>query len=646
MALLLSASAAGAALSLYMAPEDLAERADLIVEGEVLRTASGYDPTNGALATYITIEVAAVHRGPDDIEQLVIREPGGRFGNIVHELDAVPRYEPGEEVFVFLEVARDGALRTCGLFFGKYRLDGGSASRDLDGQGTIIGGGGIERESVRAGDLAAVASANGRQRSRNRPRFMRSPPEYDRLLWDHIKEEPDRLSTSPEPDRAVELSLQPAATASVAQTDFIPMNSTNPARWTESDAGVAVTIEIDRSGNPLGDGAAAAAEMLRAMAAWTDVPEARLILEPGDTDYHYSLHHSGSPASVYHGTNVILFDDPYDDISDPVRCSGTLAIGGYWRSSATGDPVNDITFHPALQMYVIFNNDFECWLGDPDNLAEVAAHEMGHGIGFGHSTVPDSIMRSSAYGYRGPRLGDDDCDAAHCHYPHALTLTSPNGGESWEAGSLQSIEWLTTEEQGPSDGEVVLEYSSDGGANWITISDGVENDGQFNWLVPEDAGDDTLVRVARYSRTGAPPPGYPSSCSNDQSDSLFTIVAPVASAGAILPGGGGGLVLEKGPSALLRLGWGPSCSDGAVDYAIYEGTLTALRQGEWDLTALECSAGADLAQYIPTGAGNLYYLVAPLSEVAEGSIGSSSDDVPRPQATAACAPREQNSVCD
>jgi hypothetical protein len=635
------ASAAQASLSIYMSPEDLARRSDVIVEATVVSSHSGYDPVTGKLATYVTLDVEMVHRGPSDCERLIIREAGGSYGELVHELDAVPTYEPGEEVFLFLERSGDGSLRTTGMFFGKFRL-GTEAARDLEGRGLILGTAGEKLETMPVGDLIAVAAAAGPRTAS----FLQQPPEYSRLLWDDDDVACDTIEGGGDgANEPTDVSFgAPGAPAS--QPDFIPMSSSHPARWTEADSGTAVTINIDRDNDPLEDGAAAVAEIERAMAAWTDVPESRLTLATGDADYDYTASHSHSPASSYSGINVVLFDDPYDDISDPSGCSGVLAIGGYWRSSSTVPPVNNVTFHPARQLYVIFSNDFECFLGNPDNLAEIATHELGHGLGFGHSPAPDAIMRPYAYSYRGPRLGADDRDAAHCHYPHTLTLTSPNGGESWEAGTVQAVEWLATTEDGPSPGEVTLEYSLNGGSDWTTIAEDADNDGFHPWLVPDVSGDDVRLRVVRHHRGGAVPAEYPSACSRDISDHPFGITEPALIAGTIPAGGPGAeMLIGKDPSGSIRLSWPPSCSGDVDGHAVYEGSISLLRTGSWDHAALTCSAGADLVEYVYPAGGDRYFLVAPLAGGSEGALGSSSGGEPRPPANAACAVRESSSLC-
>ena len=72
------------------------------------------------------------------------------------------------------------------------------------------------------------------------------------------------------------------------ETTFAPLSTTNPARWNESDSAITVAVDVERAGDPLGDGEAAAAEMARALAAWTDVPEGRLDLQIGDDDAQFT----------------------------------------------------------------------------------------------------------------------------------------------------------------------------------------------------------------------------------------------------------------------------------------------------------------------------------------------------------------------
>lgn len=643
-----------ASMSIYMEPEALARRASLVVEGTVVGSASGYDPADGSLSTYVTLQVETLHRGTLDVPTLVLREPGGRFGELVHHVDAVPLYTPGERVLVFLETAADGALRTAGMFFGKYRLDdrpgrgARRARRELDGQGLIAGRPAASEEDLPLSDLIAVVSRV--PRTRRSPRGGRGPaplpPEFSRLVWDPSGPAPTPTAAVVPSSAKQPLELSSEGQAAELSSRFVPLSENYPTRWYEPDSGIPVSIRVDRSGNPLGDGEAAAAQMARALAAWSDVPESRLVLQMGDDDYDFVGTRAISPADQYSGINVILFDDPYDDISDPSGCSGVLAIGGYWRSSGTGPAVNGVTFHRALQLYVIFNNNFECYLGIPDNLSEVAAHELGHGIGFGHSFAPDAIMRSFAYGYRGPRLGDDDRDAAHCHYPHTLALLSPAGGESWEAGSVQAIEWTASPEQGADPGEVDLEYSVDGGSTWEPIAAAVANDGYLAWVVPDTPGTNARVRVARRQRAGFIPEIFPSTCSSASSAGSFSIVPPTLIAGAIPTEiAGGGLTLRAEPNGTLRLRWDASCSSDVETHAVYEGDLDALRAGRFVPARVTCDAGPDLVEYVVPRSGDRYYLVAPIAGGNEGSLGTDSDGQARPSPAVACAPREADSVC-
>ena len=632
------AGSAAAALSVYMPAEEVSARATLVVEARVAEKRTGRDPFTGSLNTYITLDITHVHRGPGDLAEVVVREPGGRWGDLVHELDAVPSYLPGESVYAYLEPAADGALRTVGMFFGKFHLEETQlrgplmATRDLEGRGTILGKTEAP-ESFTRNDLVALTAGVPYRRGstsdrrvktelvseRQRRDWSAKPPEWERLEWD-----PSSAASRPVSESA----------------RFVALSTGSPTRWVQADSGSPVAVHIQPGGNPLNDDQAAVDEIARALDAWTDVPQSRLHMTLGNTDFNYTGHY-GTPASNYNGINIVLFDDPYDDISDPTGCGGVLAIGGYWRTGSTGAPINNVSFHSALQLYVIFNNNFECYLADPDNLAEVATHEIGHGIGFGHSSTFDSIMRASSYGNRGPRLGNDDIDAVHCHYPHTLTLLAPNGGEVWNVGSTESISWDATPEAGGDPGSVDLEVSIDGGATWATLATGTPNDGSYDWPVASEPGNDVRLRVARHAMGVLNSPYPTSSCSNDMSNGSLSVAAAAPVAGSI----GSGLLMDKLAGGTIRVGWSPSCSGDVETYAIYEGDLAVLRSGSWNHAPAGCDAGNDRVEDLVPVNSTSYFLVAARAGSSEGDLGSSSSGQDRPTAVAACATREVSS-CD
>src|SRR3989441_12049575 len=75
----------------------------------------------------------------------------------------------------------------------------------------------------------------------------------------------------------------------------------------------------------------------------------------------------------------------------------------------------------------------------------------------------------------------------------SLTLTSPNTGEVWIAGSTQNITWTKT----GTIANVKLEYSTDAGAtypNLITSSTSAAA-GTYAWTIPDIASINVKVRV-------------------------------------------------------------------------------------------------------------------------------------------------------
>ncbi len=92
----------------------------------------------------------------------------------------------------------------------------------------------------------------------------------------------------------------------------------------------------------------------------------------------------------------------------------------------------------------------------------------------------------------------------------SITLLSPNGGESWKRRSTQTITWTS----GGGVGNVKIQYSTNNGGSWRTITSSTANDGSYSWRLPRVwwTQDDCLVRIMETD-------GSPS----DTSDGMFTI---------------------------------------------------------------------------------------------------------------------------
>lgn len=138
-----------------------------------------------------------------------------------------------------------------------------------------------------------------------------------------------------------------------------------------------------------------------------------------------------------------------------------------------------------------------------------------------------------------------------------LILTSPNGGEKWEAGKTKSITWAAT---GTSN-RYKIEYSTNAGTSWNTITSNVYNTtGIYNWNVVNSPTSTALVRVTDYSTT----------CMTDKSDNTFTIDPPTPTLSLTYPNGGN--TLYSGKSYNIR--WSSSNLTSnliALDYSTDSG---------------------------------------------------------------------------
>ncbi|MCB9059407.1 MAG: VCBS repeat-containing protein [Calditrichae bacterium] len=74
-----------------------------------------------------------------------------------------------------------------------------------------------------------------------------------------------------------------------------------------------------------------------------------------------------------------------------------------------------------------------------------------------------------------------------------VTVTSPNGGENWQVGTTKNITWSSN-----SASDLTIEYSIDGGNNWITENTSVApGSGSYPWMIPNTPSNNCLVRISQ-----------------------------------------------------------------------------------------------------------------------------------------------------
>ncbi|MCP4217192.1 MAG: hypothetical protein GY765_21285 [bacterium] len=138
-----------------------------------------------------------------------------------------------------------------------------------------------------------------------------------------------------------------------------------------------------------------------------------------------------------------------------------------------------------------------------------------------------------------------------------ITVTAPNGGESWGIATSENITWSST----GTVGNVMIEYSTNNGSSWTTISASTDNDGSYAWTVAAAASTQCLVRVSETD--GSP---------TDSSDAVFTIVdvGPLPTITVTAPNGGE----SWGGTSSRNITWTHTETVGnvAIDYSTNNGS--------------------------------------------------------------------------
>ena len=163
---------------------------------------------------------------------------------------------------------------------------------------------------------------------------------------------------------------------------------------------------------------------------------------------------------------------------------------------------------PVVALYYSLNN------GSNWSIITSATYTLTSGAKTYSWTVPNGnsstqcLVRARSIAY--PTI-DDTSNAVFSIQPNnTITVTSPNGGETFTPNTSRTITWTNTPDVS---GLYNIFYSTDGGSSYTTIATGVSGNSYVWASVPNIPSTNCIIRVQDQAN----------SCKNDVSDAAFTI---------------------------------------------------------------------------------------------------------------------------
>ena len=350
-------------------PENLGELARTS-DAVVLAVAgtSGTVQRGPLLFTITSFRVIRTVAGPLEVRERFSAEvPGGELDGIAWLVPGSPRFEPGRVYLLFLSQKPTGEWLPRMLAYGILRRvtgrDGSTLLAPLPEETEIqpfLREDGILAEPVETYVESALLPhmrevAAGRQRWNARAVIARS------------EQVPMEVYALVIPDHCTFMS-----------------SGGNNARWQRFDSGLTVTMNADSTGDSSITGGGFS-QLQSALNDWNGIPSTSLnLVYGGPTSYTMTCTSDPQDHPAY-GTNIVMFNDPCNDIADLSSCSGTLGYGGPWMMGTHTHPVDGMTWATITGWFVVLNNGVGC-LG-PTGYKLMVEHELGHGLGFGHITV-------------------------------------------------------------------------------------------------------------------------------------------------------------------------------------------------------------------------------------------------------------------
>jgi PKD repeat protein len=416
--LILAALAVPLSATTIVMPTDdqLVAKSPLIVEGTVL-SSSAVD-RDGHIRTETLLQVEKSVKGKAE-GTITIREIGGVVGNRITRIFGAPQYKAGERVLVFLEPNPAGGYRTIDLYVGKFTrqhsLDGRQLWTRDDSQSSV---------TLLNSNFEPLAARN----------MQRDAARFEQFISDEAAGRSGSMNygvENPVIDRGARTHN---ANGLVSAPDFTLIDEPTVYRWFAFQNNQ--TVSWRAYGTQPGYSGGGVSEVQTGLASWNTCPGTNI-------RYSYGGVSTASPGGLdtQNGLNEVLFNDPLNEISGAWN-PGTggvvgqggfngVTFGGAWTSPFAADAGHpqqtySSTYSITEGNLTIQNNVSSSTGISSNRLAEIIAHEFGHTLGFGHSTVNGSLMWPSVTGL-GPGLRADDQKAAQWLYPDG-TVTNPGGG--------------------------------------------------------------------------------------------------------------------------------------------------------------------------------------------------------------------------
>ncbi len=350
----------------------LAQGAQLVV----LARCQGFEtlPRGPLLFTHTTFTTLEVLKGVLPVgSPFTVETPGGQRHGQGWLVPGSPSFTPGDVYLLFLNASPRGTWQPPLLAYGLLRRvlgrDGSHLMEPLpevSGLETFPRPDGVLPEIPETYRELALVPHLREVIAGRRPWDSNRVRAYEHQL-------PPKASTMALPSQCTNLRSSPP---------FLrwPYNTANPPGQVRMYAQQPGDISMSNPSN-------AYAFVADALAMWMGVAGTSYDLAYAG-DKPYTLPCSGSQDVPPAGENIVVFNDPCSDIAGS-GCVGTLAFGGPWYGGF--HTFDGATWYSIISWFVVVNDGVGgCF--SPTNYRLMLAHELGHGLGFGHYNDPKALM--------------------------------------------------------------------------------------------------------------------------------------------------------------------------------------------------------------------------------------------------------------